>query len=156
MEKGTYLPGEPKNGSSTVQDTCKDGEPRSISVYFNAQPLQQRPLHLPIHLHNPNPRLIQQHQLAFACEAEICDSAGDHDLAYQDPTGRPDVDPIAAAAVDIAARVAFDAVWDAVGGGGEEAAVGEERVGVPGAEVECVAGERDESVMSDRWCDGWA
>ncbi|KAI9721634.1 MAG: hypothetical protein M1835_003996, partial [Candelina submexicana] len=73
--------------------------------------------------------LIKQKQLPIPPETKIRNAALDQNLADEASAGVPDIDAVAAAAVDVAEDVAFDAVWDPVVGHGEDAAVGEEGAG---------------------------
>jgi hypothetical protein len=74
----------------------------------------------------PQPRLVTDIQSAVFSEAEISHAPLDEDLADQHSAWIPHVYAVAAAAVDVAFGVAFDAVGHAGVGDCEEAAVCEE------------------------------
>lgn len=74
----------------------------------------------------PQPILIEQVHLSSPSKAEIGDTSGNNNSSKEHSTGRPDIHTIAAAAVNVAVHVAFDAVGNAVIGKGEESPVCEE------------------------------
>jgi hypothetical protein len=88
---------------------------------------KQRPTYVISQLRLPKPPLIAHIQGPFLSEAEIGHTAGDDDLTDKHSAWIPYVDAIAAAAIDVAVRVAFDAVGAARVYECEEAAIGEER-----------------------------
>lgn len=88
----------------------------------------------------PQPVLVEDEEHAAAAEAEIGGAAGHEDAAEEHAAGGPDVDAVAAAAVDVAVRVALYAVGDAGLGKGEEAAVAEKGLAVVVLDVVGVAG----------------
>jgi predicted homoserine dehydrogenase-like protein len=93
-------------------------------LYFDLHIPQQRSLNRIIQSHYPSFRLVKQHHFSFLRETEICNSAWTNHFTDQWSSGRPDVQAIAAAAVDIAWQVALDAVGNTTAYGREEPLVG--------------------------------
>lgn len=72
--------------------------------------------------------LVQQKDFAGATEAEVGHAAPDQDPAEQNTARGPNIEAIAAAAVDVAIHVDLDAIRDSRVGKGEKPAVGQERL----------------------------
>jgi hypothetical protein len=74
----------------------------------------------------PQPILIEQVHFSSPSKAKVGDTARKNDSSKEHSAGRPDIYTIAAAAVDVAVHIAFDAVRDTVIGKSEKAAVRKE------------------------------
>lgn len=87
----------------------------------------------------PQPILVEQVHLSSPPKAEIGDTSGKKNSSKDHSAGRPDIHTIAAAAVNVAVHVAFDAVGNTVIGKGEEAPACEEWFAVSCDYIECVS-----------------
>lgn len=72
-------------------------------------------------------------------EAEICDSAGNHDLSNQPTASVPHINTIITAGVDIAVEIAFDAIRNATICHGEYSSIGKELTAMPFNDIKSVA-----------------
>lgn len=90
-------------------------------------------------LYPPQPILIEQVHLSSPSKAEISDASGKKNSSKEHSAGRPDIHTIAAAAVNVAVHVAFDAVGDTVISKGEKAPVCEEWFAMSCDYIECVS-----------------
>lgn len=63
-------------------------------------------------LRSPQPSLVQQEKFSFPAEAKVGHSAINSDSAQEHTSGRPNIDPIPTATVDVSLHVTLDAVGD--------------------------------------------
>ena len=75
--------------------------------------------------HHPESGLVQQHYFALLGEAEIRNATWAYHLPDQRASGRPNIQSVSAAAVDIALQVTLDAIWNASACTCEQSLIGE-------------------------------
>lgn len=98
--------------------------------------------------------LVEDEHLPAPTEAEIRCTPWNEDATEQHPTGRPYVDAVATAAVDVSLGVALDTVRDTDFGVGKEAAVAEEWLAMVVLDVKSVTGSSHQHLRHMSRCRG--